>query len=309
MRKNLVAIALFVFVTTGACIQTGNHENIGDKISEAMSSDGQYIVLETKTFSETAVSEIKADLVSADIQVIGDANGATTVKVKTKGRDVESLSQDELRSRVDKNYKIEVVQRGSVVNILVHFKRKNIPQRERLSFKFEVHTGSSANAAIHTVSGDIKLNQLASAQAGSTSGDIDIAGMQKDAKLSSVSGDIMMANIDGTVQASSTSGDIKGTHLGEIKLAESTSGDVELDAGGLAGDVTLKTVSGDISLRLPSETSASIDLGTVSGDLSVMGFSNTTYEKQSRRSLKARINGGGNKIEGHTVSGDIAIKQ
>lgn len=308
MKKNLLAVAAITFLTMGACIQTGtNHKSIEDQI-EGITSNDKYVSIVNKSFDGSSVNAVHADLVSSDISVIGDAAGQTTVEVFARGRGAESLSKEALNTRLNKYYEIIVQKNGGQVDIGIRYKRSHVPNNESLSFKFEVHTGSTVRSDIRTVSGDIVAGRLATTKAQSTSGDVELSTINGDVDAGTVSGDIKLDRITGSLSTNSTSGDIRATQIGKIGKAGTVSGDIEIDASGLDGNVALNTVSGDIRLTIPSKTGADISLSSVSGDLNLASFSNAEFKTKSKREVEATINGGGNEIKGSTVSGDITIK-
>lgn len=112
---------------------------------------------------------------------------------------------------------------------------------------------------VSSVSGDIKARGIRaqSAEFTSTSGEIELKSLtvEDDLKISTISGDIELDRCDaGRMTLGSTSGEIEGTLLspkafsahtssGKLKVPESTAG---------AGACEIKTVSGNVSLRIAS---------------------------------------------------------
>jgi hypothetical protein len=80
--------------------------------------------------------------------------------------------------------------------------------------------------------------------------------------------------------------------------------------GALSGPQVLKSVNGDIELRLSEETGADIQAETVGGEIDVDDDLNLTVEhKRVGQSVRGRVGRGGIPISIKTVNGDIKIKQ
>lgn len=127
---------------------------------------------------------------------------------------------------------------------------------------------------------------------------------------SSVSGDVRIEGAQGRVRASSVSGDIRLSRLRASSVsANSVSGNVEasIDALTGSGDLTFKTVSGDVTLELPRDVDADLSMSSVSGELN-SDFQMTLNGRMDRRHLEARIGRGGRNLDVSTVSGDVRLK-
>ena len=126
----------------------------------------------------------------------------------------------------------------------------------------------------------------------------------------SVSGDIDIAGARGEVRASSVSGDLRLDHLRATSVsAHSVSGDVEVHVEQLSGrgDLSFKTVSGDVTVELPRGLDADVSLTTVSGTLD-SDFQMTLNGRVSRRRIEAKVGQGGRQLDVSTVSGDVRLK-
>ena len=127
---------------------------------------------------------------------------------------------------------------------------------------------------------------------------------------SSVSGDIGIVGARGDVRANSVSGDLKLDRLRATSVsAHSVSGDVEVHVEELSGrgDLSFKTVSGDVTIELPRGLDADVSLSTVSGSLD-SDFQMTLNGRVSRRRIEAKVGQGGRELDVSTVSGDVRLK-
>lgn len=83
--------------------------------------------------------------------------------------------------------------------------------------------------------------------------------------IRTVSGDVRVTNVRGELRAESVSGDIVTSGATRLSLVKSVSGDVEVNDGSTDSEVTVNTVSGNLSAR--GLKARSIDLDSVSGDV------------------------------------------
>jgi len=118
---------------------------------------------------------------------------------------------------------------------------------------FRVHLPAALPALTDTVSGDIKVSDLAApVKAKSVSGAIKLTGITGAVDAETTSGDIRLAKVQGPVRAETVSGDIHGAFAKNTQLtvkATTTSGKVRNDFAGKSGiAVSAHTVSGDISI-------------------------------------------------------------
>ncbi len=131
-------------------------------------------------------------------------------------------------------------------------------------------------------------------------------------EANNVSGDVSVDGAQGDIRAGSVSGDVHLTHLRATSLhANSVSGDVEasLDALSGRGDLSFQTVSGDVTIDVPSPFDADLSMQTVSGDIDSDFPLTLQGGHMSRRRVEARIGQGGRRLDLQTVSGDVRIRK
>lgn len=169
--------------------------------------------------------------------------------------------------------------------------------------------GLTGDVRLSSVSGDVHadLDTDSAVRIKSVSGDVGLEGRIGGATLETVSGDIRAEGIAGEVRLKTVSGDAKleGGDLSRLDM-ETVSGDLDATFGLARGaDVRAKSLSGEITLRLPGSSSARIVAETYSGDIeSDFG----TAVKDGRR-LDATAGQGDADIRVETFSGEVVIKR
>ncbi|MDB4878509.1 MAG: hypothetical protein JWM41_4955 [Gemmatimonadetes bacterium] len=129
---------------------------------------------------------------------------------------------------------------------------------------------------------------------------------------SSVSGSVSVTGAQGDVTASSVSGDVRLDRIRATSVsAHSVSGNVDVHVDELTGrgDLSFRTVSGDVTLELPKQLDADISMSTVSGGLDSDYPITLGNGRMSRRRIEARIGNGGRRLDLTTVSGDVRIRK
>jgi DUF4097 and DUF4098 domain-containing protein YvlB len=150
---------------------------------------------------------------------------------------------------------------------------------------------------VRTASGDVQIDRARRAEIHSASGVIRI-GDVAEAQLSTASGDIRVRSVAGRLGASSASGDVTVERLAGGTEVTTTSGDVRLQRCD-GDDIAIKTVSGDVSIGLPSGIRVEPEISTLSGSTRLPSGS-APVDAGPRRTVRLRI---------RTVSGDIRIER
>lgn len=186
---------------------------------------------------------------------------------------------------------------------------------------------------VEAVSADVDVEGLADNEwsIDSVSGDVRAVGAPKQAEIESVSGDITATLNSDDVDLNTVSGRVllRG-RLGGAVDVETVAGDVDIDVhpqsrvrtlsgaavsgdqrvrAALAADgaMEFESVSGDITLQLPRDTSARVEANTFSGDLDVAGARTHRAEHGPGRSVDHRFGNGNGSIEIETFSGDARV--
>lgn len=191
----------------------------------------------------------------------------------------------------------------------------------------DVVVGRANRAKANTASGDISITETRSAEANTASGDVKLQGIRGPAKCRAVSGDVTLEHVNGEVQISTVSSDVSARSIdesfsattvsGSIELQEyygadtsirSTSGDVEAFLlTPLTGTFTARTISGDITVAIPSNSDCTVDMSSTSGDIDTQLELHNTM--QSRRQLTGVLGRGQGRLQLHSVSGSLTVDE
>ena len=128
-----------------------------------------------------------------------------------------------------------------------------------------------------------------------------------DVKFTTVNGGIELSRLTGRIRAETTNGGIKATDVSGAIDASTTNGGVDVDLTKVdQGGVSLGCTNGGIKLRLPAEAAATIAANVTNGGINADGLQLDKTES-TRRSLRARLNGGGPAINIEGTNGGITI--
>jgi Toastrack DUF4097 len=155
-----------------------------------------------------------------------------------------------------------------------------------------VVSGISARTALKSVSGDIMLDGLTAAvDANTVSGNLEAQGLDGSVAFKSVSGDLTLAE----------------GRLGRLD-AKTVSGRVTADVDlAPAGEMRVGTVSGEIAIRLPAQTSAAVTLRSMSGHIHSDFGGLESAGGPSSKSVTGTLGGGSGTLSVSSLSGDVAI--
>jgi DUF4097 and DUF4098 domain-containing protein YvlB len=253
-------------------------------------------------FSIDGTPTIQVKVASGSIRFIDGEAGEVVVKLEGKDSAIE-------------RYRIE--QSADLVQVELESGRHFNSGRVRIT----VTTGTAPEVRAKVSSGDLVApGELADLQVDTASGDVRVDRVAGDVAARSASGDIRLGSVDGHVKASLASGDVqigvaKGggdfkTASGDVKVkiaeggikAKSASGDLQI--GNLrAGDLDVKSLSGDVVVGIPAGRTLEVNLDAVSGKVS------TDFPVQKGGGDHAGHDDGGvSVIRIKTVSGDVTLR-
>jgi DUF4097 and DUF4098 domain-containing protein YvlB len=150
-------------------------------------------------------------------------------------------------------------------------------------------SGLTTTGSINTVNGDLTLD-----------------GVTGDIQLNAVTGEISVRNHTGAVTARTVGGDITAT--GEITTfsGDSVGGNVFLDIEGVADELKVNTVGGNISARLAAGVAARYKVNTAGGGLRI-DDSELPGVRTSYTSTYGLLDATWTDVKVNTVTGSISI--
>jgi Putative adhesin len=164
-------------------------------------------------------------------------------------------------------------------------------------------------------------------QVGVVSATAVMSGIGAKASVKSVSGGITLDGVTGDVEANTVSGALEAQGINGKLNFNSVSGDLtlaegwleRLDANAVSGDVTadidldplggmhVTTVSGEVTLRLPAEADARVQLHSMSGDVH-SEFDELRYSSApASRSVSGNLGAGSGHVSVTTMSGRVML--
>jgi hypothetical protein len=174
--------------------------------------------------------------------------------------------------------------------------------------------GTGTEVEAQSVSGDILIEDASGiVEAGSVSGDVDLRRVAGRISVSSVSGEIDVDEPSGDLEAETVSGGV-AVRRGKLRSFRSESVSADLSYEGTfdaAGDYRFNTHSGDVTVTVPANAGASLDLETWSGNIaSDFPLTLQPGEMTGRnRRMQFKIGTGGARLSAETFSGNIAIRR
>ena len=132
-----------------------------------------------------------------------------------------------------------------------------------------------------------------------------------DDHFSSVSGDVRVSGVTGRLHASAVSGDVHIKDVSGSVSATAVSGDVNVEIQRLEGsdDMKFSTVSGDVSVSLPSSLDADVDMSSFSGSIKTDFAVEVRSERfGSRNWARGKLGEGSRRLRISTVSGDLSLR-
>ncbi|MEO8681590.1 MAG: hypothetical protein ABI665_21265 [Vicinamibacterales bacterium] len=132
--------------------------------------------------------------------------------------------------------------------------------------------------------------------------------------LRTVNGGVRVTGLTGEVRLKTTNGGVTGKDIAATLIdASAVNGGVDIELGApLGGDeqIELQTVNGGASLGLTADSKATLSGRAVNGGVRAddgLGITRTS-EEDSRRRLEGTMNGGGARVNVHTVNGGVRFE-
>jgi len=221
-----------------------------------------------------------------DTTVALSRTGTVDLQTFTGDITIVSWDRDEVKIHARSNSSVRFESSSSRVSLIESPDRHNDyddDDEDGRGLGFDISVPKNARLLLRTLSGDIKLRDVADVEAHSVSGDVDAANIASHAVLETVSGDLTAIKVSGGLRANTVSGDMHARQItGEVS-AQSVSGDIVLE------DVTSafvrgETVSGEMQFSGPVDPKGRYEFHSHSGDVDLDltgGGGNATLEVET----------------------------
>ena len=197
---------------------------------------------------------------SGQVHLISSDRSEATVQVTTVGINTEWMVEESVIAYdpTTKTLRVATPFEDSILNVRWRdVVTKGYGKRRGKFFQagsddvdFWIHVPNGSTLDVKSASGEVSLNgTFGQTRVSVVSGDVDLLGTYESLNAEAVSGDITVGAVQG---------------VGKIKTV---SGDVAIAATGTS-EYELKTISGDIELRVQSGLTLDVDAYSLSGDVS-----------------------------------------
>jgi hypothetical protein len=254
---------------------------------------------EPRTLDLTGVRRLSLRIVSGEAEVVA-SEGVETARVE-----LHELDGPPLRVELDDHGVLTVAHEKLTWGGLLDW----ITGPHKASAHVSVSLPAGVDVELGVVDADATVSGVTGATAvKSVSGEVTLDGCSGEIAAQTVSGSLESRDLEGRLRFTSVSGELTvvgGSTTGV--RAESVSGGLVLDLLEASGDLALKTVSGDVTVRLPTAPSVEVDTVSVSGRMTASGYALTDDGKPGRRRMRGSIGAGDTKLQAKTVSGDVTL--
>ncbi len=187
-----------------------------------------------------------------------------------------------------------------------------------LTHSGEIRVASAgAGADLKTFGGDIVVGPVTGDFKASTlAGDIIAGPVSGSALADTKGGDVRIERVGGNLDVRTSGGDIRVPRVGGGVRAASAGGEIRLGLAGCDGRaaVSIRNEGGDVTLALPAECKAEVELVVTGGDDGDTAIRSDFPElavsrKAGTQRATGTLNGGGEKIQVRTTSGVIRLRK
>ncbi len=239
----------------------------------------------TKSLSGENVSNVMAETSGGNISVsaVEPSNARVEVFVSTNGNKVKSLSDEELKTRVNEDYDLDVSIKDSKLTATAKSKHRINDWKKALNFSFKIYVAKNVSTDLTTSGGNIELSGISGDQNFETSGgNLMLQSLEGKVKGTTSGGNISLKDSKdeielttsgGSIDAKNSSGNIKlSTSGGSIRLKDLTGSIKASTSGGniqgasIGGDLIAQTSGGNVSLH---ELNCGLRAGTSGGNIDV----------------------------------------
>jgi DUF4097 and DUF4098 domain-containing protein YvlB len=238
----------------------------------------------SKTYNLSGKPDLRVDTSDANIHVSTWDQNTIEAKVTT------------LRYKIGEGgIRIEEHQNGDLVEIDVRFPHHN----------FTVEWGN------HRVDVEIHMPREGKVNLRTGDGKIELGGLKGEMDLHSGDGSEVLEGVDGKLRATTGDGHIRADGRFDALELKTGDGRVEVRAAAgssLASGWRLETGDGSVTLEVPADFAADVDLHTSDGHID-LEMPVTTEGKLRENEVHGKLNGGGSSLIIRTGDGSIRLRK
>ncbi len=238
-------------------------------------------VIERVVAADPSVS-VSACLVSGDIKVHGwdrnevraRSNGAAAIEFRRPSADRESDPAKE-------------------ITVLIADTRPHRSDVCSLNGDLELEVPRGATVRLHTRDGDIQVFDVSIVSAATLGGDLSLEGVKRSIEARTIGGDISLRNSNGSTKLHSIGGSIEArgvapANAGDSFEASTVGGDITLEKTGFT-ELKAKTISGMVSSSGSLAAGGRYDFKTISGDINLALPADSSFRLEAKLSRGAEL--------------------
>jgi hypothetical protein len=238
----------------------------------------------SKSYNLTGKPDLRIETSDADIRVTTWEQNTIEAKITTS------------RYKIGEGgIRVEEHQTGNAVEIDVHYPHSNV-----------VFGWGS-----HRVDIVIQMPREGNVNLRTGDGKIEVAGLKGEMELKSGDGSVHLDGVDGKLHASTGDGSIQANGRFEALELKTGDGHVDVRAGtgsSLASGWRLETGDGSVTLEVPGDMAADVDLHTNDGHID-LDMPVTTSGNVRQNEVRGKMNGGGSLLTIRTGDGSIHLRK
>jgi len=259
----------------------------------------------TKSFSGENISSVISETSGGNISVTGVASSESKVEVFVNQNNSwkKTLSNDELKARVNEDYDLDVSVSNGKLTATATPKYKITDWKKSLSFSFRIYATANISTKLQTSGGNISLSKISGNQDFTTSGgNLSLNAVTGKVKGRTSGGNIYFKDCKDDLDLSTSGGNIQAENSsGDIRIATS-GGSIQLS--GLAGTIDAKTSGGNIGGEsIEGELAAS----TSGGNVSLQQLNCSVKASTSGGNIDVAIANPGKYVSIHNSAGKVRL--
>jgi hypothetical protein len=266
--KILLLKAVMVALAAGALARPDKRPGTGAEIERVVAADPGVVL--------TVCS------VSGDITVHGwDRN-----QVRVRSRDAEEIEFKRPAGIADSDTAKELT-------VLIGDQMRGRAASCLLNGNIELDVPRGASVRLRTQNGDIQVIDVGTVSARSTSGNVELDGVKQSADANTIGGRISLRNSTGSARLHSVGGDVEVRRAGpatngDTFEATSVGGDITMDQTSYR-DLKVITVDGALNFSGPLTAGGHYQLKTISGNVSLALPADSSFRLDAKLSRGARL--------------------